>query len=52
MFGFTRLLPLFSPAPGDLPAGAGLHGERLANGKADPLGKEAGGGLPSRWLVR
>lgn len=44
---------LVSPlGAGDLPAGAGLHGQRLADGEADPLGQEAGGRLSGRRLVR
>lgn len=53
----SHLMPVsarFAPRmdAGDFSAGAGLHGERVADGATDPLGKETGGGLPGSGLVR
>lgn len=37
---------------GHRPARTRLHGERVADGAADPLGEEARGRLPGRRLMR
>lgn len=53
MRSFHLLLRMaYSLTSGDVAARVGLHGKRLPNGEANPLGEETRWSMPGGWLMR